>query len=132
MAAAWPSRIDHDTRVYWAGLADRLLRLARCRDCAHWIHPPRACCPQCWSDDIGDDQPSGEATLFSYMIQPIAPGGEPVVVGWAELIEQRRLLVVAPIEAVTAQTVRIGAPLRLDWKAGETPLPFFRVTSSEP
>lgn len=127
MAQAWPTRVDHDTQTYWAGLSDRVLRLARCADCAHWIHPPRACCPVCWSDNIGHDEPSGAATLFTYLIQPIAPGGPPVVIGWAELVEQERLLVVAEIEGVTPETVRIGADLKLAWSEDETvPLPVFR------
>jgi len=127
MAQAWPTRVDHDTQSYWTGLGDRRLRLARCGDCAHWIHPPRACCPVCWSDDIGHDEPSGAATLFTYLIQPSIAGGPPVVVGWAELIEQERLLVVAAIEGVTPETVQIGAKLILAWPQDENvPLPIFR------
>ena len=68
-----PSRIDHDTLSYWEGLRERKLTLTRCGDCQQWIHPPKACCPICWSDNIGHEQPSGEATLFSYLVQPIAP-----------------------------------------------------------
>ena len=72
-----PSRIDHDTLSYWEGLRERKLTLTRCGDCQQWIHPPKACCPICWSDNIGHEQPSGEATLFSYLVQPIAPGAAP-------------------------------------------------------
>ncbi|MDB5430124.1 MAG: hypothetical protein JWP35_1240 [Caulobacter sp.] len=122
-----PSRMDHDTRTYWEGLAERKLTLARCGDCRQWIHPPKGCCPACWSDNIGHEQPSGEATLFSYLVQPIAPGGAPTVVGWAELAEQPRLIVVAPILDATAETVRIGAKLTLEW-TGDGPYfqPVFR------
>ena len=35
--------------------------------------------------------------------------------GWAELVEQPRLIVVAPILGVTAETVQIGANLQLEW-----------------
>lgn len=115
MADGVPSRIDYDTQTYWRGLQERTLRLARCKDCAHWIHPPRACCPVCWSDNVGHDVPSGEATLFSYILQPLAAGAPPSVIGWAELVEQERLLVVAPIENVTPQSVCIGAKLTLGW-----------------
>lgn len=133
MSSAWPSRIDHDTQAYWVGVANRSLRLARCRACAHWIHPPRACCPACWSDDIGHEEPSGAATLFSYLIQPIVAGGEPVVIGWAELVEQNRLLIVAPVEGVTADSVCIGARLSLEWKtAAGGPTPVFRAIASVP
>lgn len=127
MSDVWPSRLDRDTAPYWEGLAKRELVLARCQDCSHWIHPPRACCPACWSDNVGHDTPSGRATLYSYLVQPIAPGETPAVVGWAELEEQERLLIVAPIADVTADDVRIGAALTLDWAASRNLfLPIFR------
>jgi uncharacterized OB-fold protein len=67
------------------------------------------------------------------LIQPIVAGGEPVVVGWAELVEQNRLLIVAPIEGVTAHTVRIGARLSLEWKTDASgPTPVFRAIPSVP
>lgn len=115
MTHTWPTRLDHDTQPYWVGLKDGRLLIARCADCQHWIHPPRACCPVCWSDNIGREEPSGKATLFTYLVQPLRPGGEPVVVGWGELIEQERLLVVAPVSGVTPDTVRIGARLSIFW-----------------
>ncbi|MDB5423589.1 MAG: hypothetical protein JWQ29_1005 [Phenylobacterium sp.] len=128
MADAWPTRIDHDTEAYWQGLRERKLQLARCRACEHWIHPPRACCPVCWSDDIGREAPSGKATLFSYLVQATGPDTPPTIVGWAELAEQTRLLVVAPIEGVTAETVEIGAELVLGWReTGGQFLPIFRA-----
>ncbi|MCF8534486.1 MAG: zinc ribbon domain-containing protein [Reyranella sp.] len=127
MLEVGPYRIDHDTEAYWEGLSERELRLTRCRDCDHWIHPPRGCCPACWSGNIVHDVPSGKATLFSYLVQPVSPGGPAVVVGWAELVEQRRLLIVAPIEGVSAETVEIGSALTLAWsKADGRYLPVFQ------
>ena len=117
MADLWPSRADHDTAAYWQGLGERRLLLARCTDCRHWIHPPKACCPACWSDNVGHDTPSGEATLFSYLVQPVVPGGPAVVVAWAELREQERLLLVGELKDATPETVRIGERLVLDWEA---------------
>ena len=126
----WPSRLDHDTLAYWEGLEKRTLTLKRCHDCSHWIHPPRSCCPSCWSDNIGHYSPSGKARLYSYVVQPMTPGGPPTVIGWAELEEQKRLFIVAPIEGETADTVRIGAALMLDWQeARNIFLPIFRQES---
>lgn len=123
----FPSRMDHDTAPYWQGLAEKALRITRCQQCAHWIHPPRACCPGCWSDDIKLEEPSGKATLYSYLVQPTEPGEPPAVVGWAELEEQERLFIVARIEGATSETVAIGSELTLDWaEAGDTFLPIFR------
>lgn len=126
MEESWPSRLDHDSVAYWRGLSEKRLALARCQACRQWIHPPRACCPVCWSDDIGHESPSGDARLYSYVIQPTEPGGAPRVIGWAELAEQDGVFIVAPIEDVTTETVRIGAKLSLDWVASRnTFLPVF-------
>jgi uncharacterized OB-fold protein len=110
-----PSRIDHDTRAYLEGLSERRLTLARCADCKHWIHPPRGCCPSCWSDRLHHESPTGRASLYSYLIQSLSSGEPPGIIGWAELVEQPRLLVVAPILGVFPDTVRIGAELTLCW-----------------
>ncbi|MDB5869868.1 MAG: hypothetical protein JWP96_2200 [Polaromonas sp.] len=119
--------MDHDTAAYWQGLSNRTLSLARCDDCKHWIHPPKACCPACWSDHVGQGTPSGQATLFSYLVQPLAPGGPPGIVAWAELVEQPRLLVVGELLGETPESVRIGARLTLDWVASRNiHLPVFR------
>ena len=126
MTPTWPTRMDHDTAAYWEGLRESKLVLCRCNACETWIHPPRACCPSCWSDDIGHDSPSGEATLYSYVIQPVAPKQPPVVVGWAELAEQEELFVVATIEGMPLDNVRIGAKLSLEFREeGGTNLPVF-------
>lgn len=115
MSQTFPSRMDHDTAPYWQGLAEKTLRIARCHDCAHWIHPPRACCPACWSDNITREEPSGRAKLYSYLVQATEPGGPSAVVGWAELEEQEGLFIVAPIEGENSETVAIGSALTLGW-----------------
>ncbi len=125
---AGPSRIDYDTRAYFAGLSERRLNLARCQACRHWVHPPRACCPECWSDDIGHEQPSGKGVLFSYLLQLDKAGGEPSIVGWVELIEQERLIVVAPILGVSADKIAVGAELTLCWiEQNGAAVPAFRA-----
>lgn len=131
MNDVWPSRLDYDTAPYWEGLKHKTLSLTRCQDCSHWIHPPRACCPKCWSDNIGHDTPTGGWTLYSYIVQPLEPGGPPSVVGWAELTAQEGLYVVAPIEDVTPETVEIGCRLQLDWRPSRNLfLPVFRPEKS--
>lgn len=131
MTAAWPTRMDHDTAAYWAGLAEGKLVLCRCQACQTWIHPPRACCPRCWSDEVGHDSPSGKAKLYSYVIQPTAPGRGPEVIGWAELAEQPELFVVAPILDVPLDRVPIGANLALQFRQeGGTKLPAFALVNN--
>ena len=126
MTPIWPTRMDHDTVTYWNVLREGKLVLCRCKQCQTWIHPPRACCPSCWSDDIGHESPSGRATLFSYLVQPTAPNQPPELIGWAELAEQKELFVVATVEGMPLDNVQIGAPLTLGFREqGDTNLPVF-------
>jgi hypothetical protein len=128
MTPSWPTRFDHDTAAYWEGLREAKLVLNRCGQCQTWIHPPRACCPSCWSDDIVHESPGGQATLYTYLIQPTAAGQPPELIGWAELDEQDGLFIVAPVEGMPHDDVRIGAPLTLGFREqGGTNLPVFRA-----
>jgi uncharacterized protein len=128
MTETWPSRMDHDTSAYWLGLRDGKLLLCRCNQCGTWIHPPRAACPSCWSDDIGHEMPSGKASLFSYLVQSTEPGQPVEVIGWAELVEQRELFVVAPVEGMSLDNVQIGADLILGFrKSRGTNVPVFHA-----
>jgi uncharacterized protein len=128
MSLSWPTRMDHDTVAYWEGLRESKLVLCRCQQCQVWIHPPRACCPNCWSDDIGHESPSGNATLYSYVIQSAAPKQPPEVIGWAELVEQKELFIVAPILDVPLDKVPVGASLTLHFREqDDTNLPVFSI-----
>ena len=52
------------------------------------------------------------------------------MVGWGELVEQERLLIVAPVHGVTSDTVRIGAPLSVSWVVDNgVHLPVLRLES---
>jgi uncharacterized protein len=130
MTETWPTRMDHDTAPYWKGLEEGKLVLCRCRQCQTWIHPPRACCPACWADDIGHESPSGLGTLYSCVIQPTAPGRSPEVIGWAELDEQPELFVVAPILDIAIDAVPLGARLSLELRERDgVILPAFAVVA---
>jgi len=132
MANSHSFRINHDTAAYWQGASQKELVLARCQDCRHWIHPPRACCPECWSDAITHESPSGKATLYSYTVQSGGPGRPPLILGWAELDEQKRLMVVGPISAATPETIEIGSRLSLEWiEVENTHIPAFRQEQPE-
>ena len=131
MNDVWPSRLDYDTAPYWEGLESKSLSLARCGDCSRWIHPPRSCCPKCWSDNIGRESPSGKGTLYSYIVQPLEPGAPPSVIAWVELAEQKGVLLVGPLEDVTPETVEIGCNVQLEWRASRNLfVPVFRLEKS--
>lgn len=112
-------RIDHDTRIYWAGLDEERLLIARCQACRTWIHPPKGCCPSCWSNDIDHEEPSGAATLYSYLAPKARGKGISAIIGWVELVEQERLLIVAPVVMDSESAPHPGEPLELFWSEKE-------------
>ncbi len=124
-APNWKPTVYHDTVAYWAGCERRELVIARCRSCETWIHPPRAMCPNCWSDDIGHFPVSGRATVYSYAAVPVpGPYGATTTL-WAELEEQARLIVVADLDPASPD-IGVGDRLVLDWREqGEGRVPIF-------
>jgi hypothetical protein len=126
---AWKPHVYHDTRKYWEGCARKELWIARCQDCGWWLHPPRGVCPKCWSDNIGHEQVSGRAKVFTYIVlgkdRPGAGGAR--VTLWAELVEQPRLIVVADRIGGDEENLAIGDDLVLDWRDHMGfPVPVFR------
>ena len=57
---------DAFSRVYWEAAADGRLLLRRCAGCGRAHHYPREFCPYCWSEDVGWEQASGRATLYTW------------------------------------------------------------------
>jgi uncharacterized OB-fold protein len=89
-----------ETRHFWDGTAAGELRLQRCDACANVYFPPRPFCPACASRNVTVFKASGNATLYSYVInhRP-APGFTPpyaiAVVELAEALELDMKLEVA-------------------------------------
>jgi len=116
MAYAWKPQLNYDTKDYWEGCERKELIIARCGDCKHWIHPPKAVCPACWSDNIGHEKASGEATIFTFTVMP--PRGEgknASVTIWGELAEQKQLLLIADLDGGYEDGIEIGDKLELVW-----------------
>lgn len=57
-----------ETQHFWDGCKAGELRLQRCRACAAPYFPPRPFCPRCASRDVEVFAASGDATLYSYVI----------------------------------------------------------------
>lgn len=128
MSANMAHRMDYDTQAYWSGLAEGRLLITRCEECQTWIHPPKGCCPSCWSDNISRVEPSGKATLFSYLVAKSSGNDRTSIVGWAELMEQDRLLIVAPVIADASLQLEIGCRLELAWsEKGSIRMPVFKL-----
>jgi uncharacterized OB-fold protein len=83
-----------ETRHFWDGTAAGELRLQRCDACSHVYFPPRPFCPACASRDVTVFKASGNATLYSYVInhRP-APGfTPPYAIAVVELAEGPRMM----------------------------------------
>ena len=83
-----------ETMHFWDGTAAGELRLQRCDACANVYFPPRPFCPACASRNVTVFKASGNATLYSYVInhRP-APGfTPPYAIAVVELAEGPRMM----------------------------------------
>lgn len=98
MASPEPSPLfvpSPETRPFWDGVRDGVLRIPRCRDCTAYHFYPRPLCPHCWSRNIEWVQANGTGRLHTFVInhrppQHLGPG--PVILGMVELDEGPRLM----------------------------------------
>jgi uncharacterized OB-fold protein len=111
---AIPER-DQYNRAFWEGGADGRLMITRCSQCARWVHPPAADCPDCGGDLVA--QPvSGHGTVFTYTInhQPFNPAVPvPYAIAIIELAEQDDLRLAANIVDCELDSIHIGLPVEV-------------------
>ncbi|WP_267246494.1 Zn-ribbon domain-containing OB-fold protein [Streptomyces sp. PR69] len=110
---------DDFTRPYWQAAAAGLLLVRRCRACARAHHYPREFCPHCWSEEVGWEQASGRATLYTWSVvhrNDLPPFGErvPYTAAVVDLAEGPRMMTEV-VDCPEAQ-LRIGMALRADFR----------------
>jgi uncharacterized OB-fold protein len=121
-----------DTQPYWDGAAAGELRIQRCLDCQVPYFYPRPICPSCGSDQIEWFTASGDATLYSYVInhRP-APGFEeesPYAIAVVQLAEGPRLMTSIRGVPATPEDLVLDMPLRVAFEQrGEVWLPVFEA-----
>ena len=83
-----------ETQHFWDGTNAGELRLQRCQACDHAYFPPRPFCPECASRDVEQFTASGQASLYSYVINHRAPKGweAPYAIAVVELAEGPRMM----------------------------------------
>ncbi len=114
--------LDDDNRFFWTGGADGRLRFLRCRDCRHYVHPPRPRCPKCRGASLAPEGVSGDATVATFSInhQKWTPAMEvPFAVAIVELPEQPGLRLTTNIVGCAPEDVRIGMPVRVAFEQHE-------------
>lgn len=123
LVARFPdTRIDHDSKYFYAGWLNHQLVLNRCAACGEWHAPPRPVCPACWSFQIEPTAVSGDGTvhLLSFLHQgPPAPDVDykagPHPVATVELDEQEGLRFTSTIINYPRDKIQIGMRVKLAW-----------------
>jgi uncharacterized OB-fold protein len=122
--------VDHFSRAYWDAAAEGRLLLRRCRECGRAHHCPREFCPHCWSEDVGWEQASGLATLYTWSVvhrNDLPPFGErvPYVAAVVELVEGPRMM--SEVVECGEEEQRVGMELEVVFReAGDFRVPVFR------
>src|ERR1044071_7947479 len=107
---------------FWTGGAKGELLIARCRSCAHWIHPPLPVCPECRSRDVAPGRASGRAEIVTFTVNHHAwfPGQQvPYVLAIVELEEQPGLRLTTRLVGLEPKDVRIGLAVRVRFEQVE-------------
>jgi uncharacterized OB-fold protein len=123
-------QVNQDTEFFWAGTAQRELRIQRCPACQRLRHPPGPFCPSCGHDRPEYVVSSGMGEIFSYVVHhhPPVPGKRlPIVIALVELEEGVRML--GELLDVPADEARIGQPVAVDFSRvdGELTIPVWRA-----
>jgi uncharacterized OB-fold protein len=118
------------TGDFWRSGTDGVLRIAHCRACGLYMHPPQPLCARCHSTDVGFDPVSGQGRVYSFTINRYQwkPGmPPPYVIADVELAEQSGLMVQTNIVGVTPEEVAIGMTVTVEFEQAEdTWIPVFR------
>ena len=125
-----------ETEHFWEGCKQGELRLQRCESCDHSYFPPRPFCPACGSREVQIYAASGDATLYSYVInhRPRPDmGKEPHSIAVVTLREGPRMMTNIVGCPQTPEALQLDMPLHVKFETfGDTALPLFEpvVTSS--
>ncbi|MGH3558451.1 MAG: Zn-ribbon domain-containing OB-fold protein [Mycobacterium sp.] len=112
-----PQRGGHD-RAFWTGGAQGQLLIARCDECAHWVHPPAATCRDCGGTLVARPV-SGRGTVFTYTVNlhaynPAVP--TPYVIAIVELAEQHGLRLATNIVDCEPDSVVCGMRVEVQFE----------------
>jgi uncharacterized OB-fold protein len=124
-----------ETQPYWDGAAAGQLRIQRCVDCGEAYFYPRPICPSCGSFHVEWFTASGDATLYSYVInhRP-APGFEeeaPYAIAVVQLAEGPRMMTSLVGVPATPEALVLDMPLRVTFEQrGDVSLPVFTPASA--
>lgn len=126
--------LEEPSSFFWTAGEKNELRLQRCGDCGHWLHPPGFICPQCRSENLVETAASGFATVVAASInyQPWMPGLEvPYALAIVELEEQKGLRLTTRIVGLPPEEVQIGQRVQVVFERCEDVwLPLFEPVAT--
>ena len=112
-------QLDRDNRAFWTGGAEGKLYIARCGDCAGFVHPPREVCRHCLSENVAPFAVSGTGVVDTYTVnhQPWAKDMEvPFVIARLRLDDAPGVLLTTNIVGAQVETVDIGDRVRVTFE----------------
>lgn len=114
--------LDRDNKGFWIGGADGSLRIMKCKDCKHFIHPPAPVCPECYSRLVEYKAISGLATVATFTInyQKWRPDLEvPYNIAIVELDEDPRIRLTTNLVNCSIDEIEIGMRVRVTFEQHE-------------
>ena len=125
-----------ETQPFWDGCARGELVIQRCRDCGKPYFYPRPVCPSCGSGRVEWFTASGQATLYSYVINHRPAAGfeddVPYAIAVVELAEGPRMMTSIRGVPATPEALVLDMPLRVAFEQrGDISLPVFAPASAE-
>ncbi|MFI9828443.1 bifunctional MaoC family dehydratase N-terminal/OB-fold nucleic acid binding domain-containing protein [Streptomyces sp. NPDC051913] len=122
--------VNRDNAGFWEGVRERRLLIQRCTGCSTLRHPWLPGCATCGHPGWDTVEASGTGQVHSYVVMhhpPFPAFDPPYAVALIELTEGVRMI--SNVIGVPYEEVRIGMPVRLEFKAydEELVLPVFRA-----
>jgi uncharacterized OB-fold protein len=119
-----------ETQPFWDGCAAGELRIQRCTDCATAYFYPRPVCPACGSTRVEWFTTTGQATLYSYVINHRPARGfedeAPYAIAVVQLAEGPRMMTNLVGIPATPEDLILDMPLRVVFEPrGDVSLPLF-------
>ncbi len=124
---------DAETQPFWDAARDHRLLIRRCRRCGEAHFYPRRFCPDCWSDEVGWEQASGRATLYTWSVvhsNDLPPFAErvPYVAAVVDLAEGPRMMTNVVDCDFDDLTVGMHLDVTFEHRTDDVTLPVFRPT----
>ena len=106
-------------------LAEEKLMASRCMDCGALHLPPRAICPECYSENLEWTETSGKGKLVGFTVVVIVPTfmaeqgfgrNNPYVSGIVELDEGVKISArIIDVDVTKPEEIKIGTPLTVEF-----------------